>query len=292
MWGPLWEHHICSAQYHSSPPLSVCLLYSSPVSRANVIEFNIMDVHIFSHIFRCIVKSMLRIPKLVIVRPGWWMLHWMWRIAGWGWCEVRWGDTQCGSWCYMTSPQSSHHSNQVFQTLKLTFNNLEGNWLWGGSQVWDHDITDIVVQRSPRIQSSPSPTIPQQMSWKVSVLISDLALKTHSLHHAHTLLALYVCKVCIRYDCSISRLAQFLLCWCYDVWVSVYNQSNHILTQLGSVLSKQADHISHFADFRLHIHSLPITSYFTSHFCSETNKNPSPLSPWHLRLAGRVRAES
>ena len=120
------------------------------------------------------------------------------------------------------------------------------------------------------------------MSWKVSVLISDLALKTQSLHHAHTLLALslYVCKVCIRYDCSISRLAQFLLCWCYDVWVSVYNQSNHILTQLGSVLSKQADHISHFADFRLHIHSLPITSYFIlSHFCSETNKNPAPLSP-------------
>ena len=158
MWGPLWEHHICSAQYHSSPPLSVCLLYSSPVSRANVIEFNIMDVHIFSHIFRCIVKSMLRIPKLVIVRPGWWMLHWMWRIAGWGWCEVRWGDTQCGSWCYMTSPQSYHHSNQVFQTLKLTFNNLEGNWLWGGSQVWDHDITDIVIQpEKPTHQVRPTP---------------------------------------------------------------------------------------------------------------------------------------
>ena len=82
MWSPLWEHHICSAQqFHSSPRLCVCLLYSSPVTRANVIEFNIMDVHIFSHIFRCIVKSMLRIPKLVIVRPGWWMLHWMWRIT-------------------------------------------------------------------------------------------------------------------------------------------------------------------------------------------------------------------
>ena len=117
----------------------------------------------------------------------------------------------------------------------------------------------------------------------------DLALKTHSLHHAHTLLALYVCKVCIRYDCSISRLAQFLLCWCYDVWVSVYNQSNHILTQLGSVLSKPADHISHFADFRLHIHWLPITSYFTSHFWSERweKQKPNITFPPLTPLLGR-----
>ena len=85
-----------------------------------------------------------------------------------GWCAMRWDsetvrqcDTQCGSWCNMTSPRtsllsprSSHltqaRPGQVFQTVKLRFNNLEGNWLWGGSQVWDHDITDIVVQRSPR----------------------------------------------------------------------------------------------------------------------------------------------
>ena len=150
------------------PRLCVCLLYSSPVSRADVIEFNIMDVHIFSHIFRCIVKSMLRIPKLVIVRPGCWMLHWMWRIAGRGRRHSVW------DWCYMTSPHTQHPTNQVFQTLKLRFNNLEGNWVWGGSQVWDHDITDIVVQRSPRTQSSPSPTIPQQMSWKVSAGCSTI----------------------------------------------------------------------------------------------------------------------
>ena len=173
----------------------------------------------------------------------------------------------------------------MFQTLKLTFNNLQGNGLWGGSQVWDHDITDIVVQRSPRIQSSPSPTIPQQMSWKVSVLIPDLALKTHSLHHAHTLLALslYVCKVCIRYDCSISRLAQFLLCWCYDVWVSVYNQSNHILTQLGSrsYPSKQIifhillTSVSTFIDFPL-LHTSHLTSVVKQ---TKTHHHFPPLTP-------------
>ena len=136
-------------------------------------------------------------------------------------------------------------------------------------------------------QSSLSPSSSQQMSWKVPggwAALLGSGVKNTQPAWCPQLLAL--CKVCIRYDCSISRLAQFLLCWCYDVWVSVYNQSNHILTQLGSVLSKQADHISHFADFRLHIHWLPITSYFTSHFCRETewdkqkpNTTFPPLTP-------------
>ena len=148
----VWEAHYENIIYAVLPSSTRPVLLSGFVcfihlQSAEVMSLNLTswrDGQIFTIIFRCIVKSMLRIPKLVIVRPGCWMLHWMWRIAGRGRRHSVW------DWCYMTSPHTQHPTNQVFQTLKLRFNNLEGNWVWGGSQVWDHDITDIVVQRSPR----------------------------------------------------------------------------------------------------------------------------------------------
>ena len=82
---------------------------------------------------------------------------------------------------------------------------------------------------------------------------------------------LALCKVCIRVRLLNFRLAQFLLWWCYDVWLSVYDQSNHILTQLGPLRSNQGDHISHSAHFRLHSFT---SHYFISDFWSRANKNP------------------
>ena len=118
MWSPLWEHHICSAQQYQASPLSVFVCFIH-LQSAELMSLNLTSgMSTFSVTF-----------SAVLSRPWYGYQTWLLSVQAVNvtgnvtycrqrvvWGDVRWCDTQCGGWCYMTSPHSSHAPGRQDQT--------------------------------------------------------------------------------------------------------------------------------------------------------------------------------